>query len=204
MKISAANGNIAVSVAIAFLMLWAGVAVSQTEWVEYPGNPVLDKGEGGTWDDGFVSCPTVLHDGSEYKMWYCGHDASNYRIGHATSADGVDWVKHPGNPVLSSTPGEWDEGFIGWPAVVKNGGTYEMWYWSDGKIGHATSSNGTYWTKDSSNPVLSAGQFGTTVAQPSVLLEGGVYKMWYRQGPADDRSIGYAESPDGVNWTPRG
>jgi hypothetical protein len=34
-----------------------------------------------------------------------------------------------------------------------------------------------------------------------VLLEDGTYKMWLREGPADESSIGYAESPDGINWT---
>jgi len=35
---------------------------------------------------------------------------------------------------------------------------------------------------------------------------GARYRMWYRQGPADDTSIGYAESSDGIHWTlsPRG
>ena len=76
-----------------------------------------------------------------------------------------------------------------------------MWYWSGWQIGRATSSDGILWTKDASNPVLSEGQSGKAVAQPNVLLEGGTYKMWFRQGPADDSSIGYAESPDGVHWT---
>jgi hypothetical protein len=177
-------------------------------WSIYGGNPVLGAGPPGSWDEQEANGPSVIKDGSVYKMWYHGADAGYNAtgIGYATSSNGRDWVKHPGNPVLKGAAGEWDEGFIGWPEVIKNGGTYEMWYWSDGKIGHATSSNGIQWTKDASNPVLSEGQFGTTVAQPSVLLEGGVYKMWYRQGPGDDRSIGYAESPDGTHWTlwPRG
>ena len=141
-------------------------------------------------------------------MWYTGCDLGyeSCGIGYATSFNGTDWVKHPGNPVLSGTPGEWDEGIIAWPAVIKNGGMYEMWYWSGWKIGHAMSSDGILWTKDANNPVLSAGQFGTAVAQPTVLLQGGVYKMWYRQGPAAHSSIGYATSSDGSHWTlwPRG
>lgn len=177
-------------------------------WSTYAGNPVLAVGGGGSWDAQEADAPAVIKDGSVYKMWYTGCDAfyNACSIGYATSSNGTDWVKHAGNPVLAGTPGEWDEGKITFPAVIKNGDLYEMWYWSGGKIGRATSSNGTLWTKDANNPVLSQGQFGTDVRQPSVLLEGGVYRMWYRQGPNEDSSIGYAESSDGVQWTlwPRG
>jgi predicted GH43/DUF377 family glycosyl hydrolase len=177
-------------------------------WSVYAGNPVLRVGGGGSWDEQEADAPAVIKDGAIYKMWFVGCDAfyTTCSIGRAASANGQDWVKNPGNPVLSGTPGEWDEGIIAWPSIIKNGDTYEMWYTANGKIGRATSSDGTYWTKDANNPVLSQGQFGTSVWQPTVLLEGGVYKMWYRQGPATDTTIGYAESSDGIHWTlsPRG
>jgi predicted GH43/DUF377 family glycosyl hydrolase len=177
-------------------------------WSVHPDNPVLRVGGSGSWDEQEVDAPAVIKGGAVYRMWYTGCDAfyEECSIGLAASLNGTQWLKHPGNPVLTGTAGEWDVGFIGLPAVVKNGDTYEMWYSSNGKIGRATSPNGIYWTKDANNPVLSAGQFGTAVWQPTVVLEGGVYKMWYRQGPVADTSIGYAESSDGVHWTlsPRG
>ena len=51
------------------------------------GNPVLNVGGSGTWDDYHVAQGTVLFDGAEYRMWYSGNDGLNYRIGLATSAD---------------------------------------------------------------------------------------------------------------------
>jgi predicted GH43/DUF377 family glycosyl hydrolase len=177
------------------------------EWSIHGDNPVLEVGSPGSWDDKEATAPAVIKDGAVYRMWYGGCDLGyeSCGIGFAVSLNGSQWVKHPGNPVLTVTPGEWEGGFA-WPAVIKNGDTYEMWYSSNGKIGRATSPDGIYWTKDANNPVLGHGQFGTAVWQPSVLLEGGVYKMWYRQGTGDDTSIGYAESSDGSHWTlwPRG
>jgi hypothetical protein len=78
-----------------------------------------------------------------------------------------------------------------------------MWYHSDSKIGYATSPDGIHWTKSASNPVLSLGWDGASVGLSTILLEGGVYKMWLTSGsvPAGTRGIGYAESPDGIHWT---
>jgi hypothetical protein len=117
-------------------------------WVKHPGNPVLDLGESGAWDDAYIALPDVLYDGTKYEMWYSGSDGSNYAFGYATSADGIVWVKHPGNPVLN--PGEsgtWDDGSVSSPTVLYDGTKYKMWYeGSDGlnsRIGYATSIPGT-------------------------------------------------------------
>jgi hypothetical protein len=43
-----------------------------------------------------------------------------------------------------------------------------------------------------------------TVAEPNVIYEGGIWKMWYRgaQGPpAYTHGVGYATSTDGITWT---
>jgi len=180
------------------------LSLNGVNWVAHPDNPVLPVGSNGSWDEQEANAPAVIKDGGLYKMWYTGCDAlyEECSVGFAASLNEHDWVKHPGNPVLMGAPGEWDEGFIGWPAVLKNGDMFEMWYSSNGKIGRATSSNGVFWTKDANNPVLSGGWGGKAVWQPAVLLEDGTYKMWYRQGPAADSSIGYAESADGIHWTP--
>ena len=173
-------------------------------WDLYAGNPVLSVGEGGSWDEIEANAPTVIKDGSVYKMWYhgCNADYAACGIGYATSSNGTDWTKYAGNPVLSGMPGEWDETALLWPAVIKNGSIYEMWYttWG-GIIGHATSPDGIVWTKNPANPVLSEGWSGGHPSQPTVLLENGTYKMWFRHGSGGDTSIGYAESPDGFNWT---
>lgn len=173
-------------------------------WTIFAGNPVLTVGPTGSWDEFEADAPSVIKDGGVYRMWYHGCDEAYTAcsIGRATSANGTTWTKHPGNPVLTGTPGGFDEGFVTWPIVLKNGSLYEMWYTSFGSgIGRATSPDGIVWTKDPSNPVLPEGPGGTQVVQPTVMLEGGTYRMWFRYGAGGEVAIGYATSSDGRHWT---
>ena len=176
-------------------------------WTKHPGNPVLDLGTAGTWDEKQVTTPHVIKDGTTYKMWYTGMDNdSNYGLGYATSPDGIAWTKYNGNPVLTpGASGAWDHYGVLDPCVLKDGSTYRMWYFgkpepSVDSIGYATSSDGIAWTKDANNPVLEPGAEGEWddigVAAPSVILDGSTFKMWYQgwQG-APPLRIGYATSP---------
>ncbi len=173
------------------------------EWDIYPGNPVLEGGLPESWDEQEANGPTVIKDGDTYRLWYhgCNADYSICSIGYATSNDGVNWAKYAGNPVLEATPGEWDETGLAWPRVIKNGATYEMWYYSGGQIGRATSSDGAAWTPYAGNPVLSEGWDGAGVGPSALLLDGETYKMWVTSGVGESRGLGYAESTDGIHWT---
>lgn len=173
------------------------------DWSIYGGNPVLAVGAPGSWDEQEADGIVVIKDGSLYKMWYHGCDAgyTACSIGYATSTNGLDWAKYAGNPVLTGSPGEWDEGGTLWPSVVKDGGTYRMWYYGGGQIGLATSLNGVNWTKHAGNPILTVGWDGGGAWAQTVLLEGGTYKMWLRSGLDASTGIGYAESTDGIAWT---
>ena len=67
---------------------------SPTDWVKAQSNPVLDLGPAGSWEDTLVVYPAILRDGDGYKMWYAGYDGPySYRIGYATSADGLAWTR---------------------------------------------------------------------------------------------------------------
>lgn len=174
------------------------------DWTIYPGNPVLQAGGVGDWDEMESDGPTVILDGGVYKMWFhgCNGDYSICSIGYATSTNGIDWTKYGSNPVLTpGISGTWDAGAIVWPYAVKNGGAYYLWYDSNGQIGLATSSDGISWTKSISNPVLTTGWDGSGVGGQTILLEGSTYKMWFRSGTGENIGIGYAESTDGINWT---
>ncbi len=160
------NRNITIFFTIAALMLWANIGMTQTEWGKYPGNPVLELGESGTWDDYHVFAPTVLFDGTKYQMWYTGNGPSGGRIGYATSADGIVWVKYLGNPVLNrGASGTWDACYIAAPTVLFDGTKYQMWYRGGSagcslyRIGYATSADGIVWEKYPA-PVLNIGKSG--------------------------------------------
>ena len=74
---------------------------------------------------------------------------------------------------------------------------------SGSQIGYATSVDGINWVKYENNPVFLPGTSGTWdesgVTSPNVILDQGVYHMWYSDDPYG--SIGFATSTDGVQWT---
>jgi predicted GH43/DUF377 family glycosyl hydrolase len=87
------------------------------------------------------------------KEW----DAAEYetlQIGHATSKDGILWIKDPNNPVLrQGGKGEWDETGVWDPYVIYEDGLFKMWYGGGGgrkpNIGwaYAESKDGTHFEK---------------------------------------------------------
>ncbi len=176
-------------------------------WTKYGGNPVLDLGAPGSWEEIEVAVPWVLYDNGAYKMWYTGQDtAGHYAIGYATSSDGINWTKYSGNPVLSGDMGTWDETGLLASSVLFDDAVYRMWYFgkdSSGidRIGYATSPDGINWTKYSGNPVLDLGGSGAwddyKVHYPRVILDGGVYKMWYSGEDGEGGcKLGYATAPE--------
>ena len=209
MRLTSASWGIAF-LTIAAVTLWASLGMAQTEWEKYPGNPVLDLGPSGAWDDDDAFNPSVLFDGTEYKMWYTGDEGGhNLRIGFASSPDGVVWTKSSANPVLDwGTGGTWDDD-VDNPSVIFDGIQYKMWYFEDDgptyrTFGYATSPDGIIWTKYHGNPVLERGPSGSwddsDVHDPSVLFDGFEYKMWYTGSDGSHRRIGYATSQDGIVW----
>ncbi|MBM3239118.1 T9SS type A sorting domain-containing protein [Candidatus Poribacteria bacterium] len=181
-----------------------------TVWEKYPGNPVLQDGLGDVWDGDFVSQPTVLYDGAQYRMWYAGYDGSKMRIGYATSGDGLVWNKHPSNPVLDlGENGSWDAMGVSSPTVLYDDVGYRMWYVGyDGskmRIGYATSGDGLVWNKHPSNPVVDLGGSGSWdangVSAPTVVFKNGTYRMWYTGYDGGNLRIGYATSGDGLVWS---
>ena len=65
-----------------------------SSWTLDPANPVVVRGAAEEWDSDSVAFPAVLHDGTEFRMWYIGHDGEVDAVGYATSPDGTTWTKH--------------------------------------------------------------------------------------------------------------
>ena len=179
-------------------------------WEKYAGNPILNLGPNGTWDDSELLHPSVVYDGESYHMWYNGYGQGQQRTGYAESSDGITWVKYTGNPVLSlGSEGEWDDSQLGLMSVMHHSGMFHMWY-SAGhgpreddwiyRIGYATSTDGIQWAKYTMNPVLDIGEEGAwdhgSVLTSCVLYDAGqdIYKMWYA-GKGEKIITGYATSP---------
>lgn len=118
----------------------------------------------------------------------------------------VDWKPVAGNPVFTGTGGPtWDRkirerGFV----LVGDDGTYHLWYTGyDGdrpatmSLGHATSRDGTHWTRDPHNPIFT----GSWVEDMCVIKRDGTFQM-FAEGKND---IAHRlTSSDGLNWTDQG
>jgi predicted GH43/DUF377 family glycosyl hydrolase len=160
---------------------------------------------------------SVLKAGAGYVMYIRIDTNSTAAIYRGTSTNGADWTISP-TPVLRTGPsGSWDASTVFSPSVVWNGTGYMMYYVGDGgttanfrQIGVAFSSDGINWTKYAGNPVITHGP-GWYDARytrgPSVIYDGGTYKMWYyataqiNYSIPLEASIDLATSPDGVHWT---
>ena len=188
------------------------------------GKPVLSHGGSGTADETKADHPAVVHYDGLFHMWYtAGPRDSSYRICYATSKDGRRWHRqNGGRPVLGpGQQGKFDDRVVLHPAVVRDPtGLLHIWYNGVGPqpefhVGHATSRDGIEWERQNGgDPVLSAGTVGGRKEQyvynVMVLLENGVYRMWYssalkltEQGRYAEggSAIVYAESRDGTNWS---
>lgn len=167
--------------------------------------PVLSPGAGGSFDANAVSGPCVLFQGGMYRMWYDAESGTGARsIGHATSSDGISWTKHPTSVLQTGAVG-FDDQEVEEPRVVFDGTVYRMWYAGSsssglGGIGYAVSNDGLVWSKYAGSPVIAPGPDAwdhDSLEGPCVLIDGGVYKMWYQgnDGILDEGRIGYAAWP---------
>lgn len=55
-------------------------------WAKCPSNPLMSKNDGVAWRNNRTYTPSVIKDGSDYKMWFTGKDTAtgNYTVGYAT------------------------------------------------------------------------------------------------------------------------
>lgn len=160
--------------------------------------------------------PFVLKIGSRYEMWFTvvnwGGSAIGYRdqIYNATSKDGVTWT----NATLAldtGTAGGWDADTVSQPWIVRDGaGLYRMYYggWNDAaqvRIGVATSSDLSHWTRYGGNPVLTWGASSdwdaAGVATPSLLFGTPWVMYYYGRQNATLGQLGRATSTDGYTWS---
>jgi beta-1,2-mannobiose phosphorylase / 1,2-beta-oligomannan phosphorylase len=168
-------------------------------WVKYARNPVLGGSLGTCFD------VSLLREDGKYRMWFSWRPKRSVAL--VESGDGFAWSE----PVIVLGPNKatgWEDD-INRPVVIKQDGTYRMWYTGQAKgkswIGYATSADGKIWERASARPVLAAEQPWEKVAVmcPHVLYDEqqGLYRMWYSGGEQyEPNAIGYATSKDGLTW----
>src|SRR5688572_27143992 len=130
---------------------------------------LLSVGAAGAWDDRAASFPGVWKDGGTWYLVYEGA-ADDIRfspgdIGLATSRDGKNFTKHPGNPILRHEKNGWERVNIGTPSLYKEKGTWYLFYHGyDGTLCHIGVASGkslTELTKSPANPIVPAGPDGS-------------------------------------------
>jgi hypothetical protein len=174
-------------------------------------NPVLEPGPAGAWDEMEINNASVLFKDNNYHMWFSGIDFfDDNRIGYATSPDGINWTKDSLNPIIDhGNPGSWDDEEVMHPFVIYENDTLKMWYnGHDGitqRILYATSIDGKTWNRFTQHPMLEPGFGGTwdnnELGPLAVVHYENLFHMWYTGwNHADFIQIGYATSPNGIDW----
>jgi hypothetical protein len=90
-------------------------------WNKKTDFPALAVNPSQNWEDEFVQDPKVLKIGSVYHMWYGakGSLQGGQQIGHATSRNGINWMRSSSSPLISTGgSGAWDEFLCSFPTVV--------------------------------------------------------------------------------------
>ena len=172
--------------------------------------PVIGLGTDGAFDDMHIFAPCALYENQQYRLYYPGSQGDVagrvFRLGHASSADGILFRKHPEWPVFEVGD---DAHSVLTPAllrrdcgeVVREIDRLRLWYSSThfaGGTGRHTlysSSSGDGFNWDEPSPP----QLENCYA-PSVLKVGHVYHLWYSDVTAEPWSVGHACSSDGVHW----
>ena len=178
-------------------------------WTRDSQSPCVSLGEPGTFDDMHLFAPCVAFENGTYRMWYSGSRGEVaervFRLGLATSADGVHFAKHPSSPVYDFGDGKHS---VLTPTLLRNpdgslrreNGRLRMWFASttfepgNPHTLHETSStDGLSWAPPSD-------AYLENLYAPTVIVENGVYQMWYTDVTADPWCFRHARSNDGRNW----
>lgn len=169
-------------------------------WVER--GVVLSPGD--EWERTHIYNCAVVRVGTQYLMWYTGYPGD--AIGLATSSDGMNWTKYPGNPVLRSAGG-WDRimriGTVRWAPELNQ---FQLWYCGNGapwdilRVGYATSTDGIHWLKQPSPVFTDVTTEMSSWNDVCVTKVGDTYEMYYC---SSHRDVRFAASQDGTVWQVR-
>jgi len=185
-------------------------------WTKFSGNPVLDAGAAGTFDENGLGEPSVVFSAPFYYMIYTGRSANESRdFGYAISSDGVSWKKMSTSGIFTGRGG-WNDKVVCDSTILKNAdGRFTVWYGGgdiarpderiDGQIGRFSLSLTPPSVADgfdASFDYLAAGLRSTSILRGSWSIDGG--SAWV--GPEVTASIwnmpGEGQSIDISGWIP--
>jgi hypothetical protein len=164
-----------------------GLAVSEDGGVSFRKHsivPLLDRSDA---DPFLTASPSVLIDDGVWRMWYVSAlewelrpegVRHRYLIKYAESDDGIRW-RRDGRIAIPFEDGEYA---MGRPHVLKDGGTYRMWFCVRGDrygIAYAESDDGLVWRRGPAGAPVPAAWDAEMQAYPMVLRDGRRWLMFY-------------------------
>jgi hypothetical protein len=186
--------------------------------------PILELGSPGSFDEhGIMPSSVIENDGLIY-LFYSGWSRSvsvpysNYTGLAISENGGKTFRKYSKGPIIDRTPYEVYSATS--PCVYYQDGVWHMWYSSGTywikikdkfehtyEIKYAYSEDGFTWTQTNRTIIKQRSKY-EAITRPTIIKINGKYHMWfcYRgskdfRGGKDSYKIGYASSPDLVNWT---
>lgn len=177
-------------------------------------NPVLRPGEIGLFDDaGVLPNSIIIHEDKKimyYTGWHLGVTIPfQTYCGIAVWNNKTQKFQRNGRvPIMDRT--EDDPLSIGVCDVKLDGTKFKMWYESREKynqdrdifvIKYAESDDGIRWERKNVVCIAPMCSNESMMARPSVIIENGIYNMWYSYKINNKYKIGYAESNDGLEWS---
>jgi predicted GH43/DUF377 family glycosyl hydrolase len=150
-------------------------------WTKYP-VPVLYGTSG--WE--FQIAPSaIIKIDNTYYLYYTGRNLPNYKIGLATSTDGINWNRYESNPVLEASQ-PWEGSGVFHPSIIQEDNIYKMVFCgeSGSGFGFATSNDAKNWTKSEQNPFFIKGQTTNEwgnfrITYPFLLKTTEEYRVYY-------------------------
>jgi predicted GH43/DUF377 family glycosyl hydrolase len=177
-------------------------------WHRASNRPVIAP-QGDGWESAGTFNPSVIRHDGQIVMLYRAQDSNGTsRLGYATSADGVRFIRRP-EPILSPETEYERGGGLEDPRLVKIDDTYYLTYTgynkTDAQLCLATSTDLVHW--DRKGVILPAyrGRWNVGWTKAGAIVPekiDGKYWMYFLGTAADKTDqMGLAYSPDLVHWT---
>jgi hypothetical protein len=108
--------------------------------------PIVDRTR---FEPYFCASPFALIDDGRWRLWYAsstgfqlveGRPEPVYQVKYAESADGLTWDR----PNITCLPYTFEGEANARPCVIKENGTYRMWYCYRGSVGYRTDRDQSY------------------------------------------------------------